>query len=198
MQPHDSTTHQTRCLVRGIGVAGYEAPSRLTCYPDSAARGRVRSSPWLPSPLLIPTSSQDANSSVINVLLHLSPSSLYQARLYSDYTAFQPTPSQNYADILTPYILLSTLENSSETTFTSSLWKESHGQIQSRCARKGSSSKSLIYSTEPAIIFSLPWTMDVNRMTVSSWHFPAHRHHHHLTHSHHLSPVLPPPIPSKV
>jgi len=187
--------------VRGIGVAGYEAQCRVViAHPHGAARGPLRkhSSPCLPSPLQTLTSSQDASSSAINAPHHLSLSSLFQAQLYSGFTAFLQTPFSNYANISTAHILSSALENSFTTTFTNSRWTESHGQIQSQCARKRSSSKSSIFSTALATIFSPPWTMVVSRMTVSSWRFPAHHRPNHPSRGRHLSLAPPPLLPSTV
>jgi hypothetical protein len=162
-----------------------------TAHPDGAARALAHSSPWLPSLPPIPTSSQDASSSAINVPLHLSPSSPFQELLCLDFIAFPPTPSSSYANILTVLILSSALENSSRTTSTSSRWMENHGRIQSQCAQKSCSSKSSILSTEPAIVSSPPWTMVVNRMTVSSWRFPAHHYPHPCSRNHTAPPLLP-------
>ena len=176
------------------GVRG----SLATAHPDGAARASAHSSPWLPSPPPIPTSSQDASSSAINVPLRPSPSSPFQELLCLDFTAFPPTPSSNYANILTLPILSSALENSSRTTSTSSRWMVNHGRIQSQCAQKSCSSKSSILSTELAIVSSPPWTMVVSRMTVSSWRFPAHHYPHPCSRNHHLSPVPPLLLPSTV
>ena len=59
------------------------------------------------------------------------------------------------------------------TIFISSLWKENHGQVQSQCVQKSSSSK---LSSSP------PWIMGTSKMTVSFCHFHAH--------SRPLSPML--------
>lgn len=170
--------------------------TRLTAHyssPSRRGKGPGHSSPCLPSPLPILTSSQGASSSVINVLLHLSLSSLSQARLYSDFTAFLQTQFSNYGSVLTVNILSSALENSSRTIFASSLWRESRGRIPSQRVQKSSSSKFSTLYTAQAILSSPPWTMVVSRMTVSSWRFPGHHHRRP-----HISPVRSLPLPSKV